>query len=82
MTNYLNFIQQLENNHEEKRLYFYPKIFDNKPVSGENWKDFSQDYSEDARGVNWLGALLPLLVVGLLLVFSSSLKFNKILPSE
>ena len=73
MTNYLNFIQQLETNHEEKRLYFYPKIFDNKPVSGENWKDFSQDYSEDARGVNWLGALLPLLVVSLLLVFWLSL---------
>jgi len=74
MSNYLNFIQQLETNHEEKRLYFYPKIFDNQAVSDENWMDFSQQYFEDTRGVNWLGALLPLFVLGLLLLFWASRK--------
>ena len=74
MTNYLNFIRQLETNHEEKRLYFYPKIFENQPVSDENRTDFSQQYFEDNRSVNWLGSLLPLLLLNLGLVFCASRK--------
>jgi ABC-2 type transport system permease protein len=38
--NNLNFWKALENFHEQKRLYFYPKIFAEMPVNQENWQQF------------------------------------------
>jgi len=70
MTNYLNFMDALEKFHEEKRLYFYPKIFDNTPIADENWASIELDYFQDSRRVNWW-TLLPLLVVNFLLVFTA-----------
>ncbi len=71
MSNYLNFIHQLELFYEEKRLYFYPKIFENVPVSTEDWEDFTLQYTQDTRTVNWLFSLLPLLILSLLMLLGA-----------
>lgn len=69
MTNYLSFMDALEKFHEKKRFYFYPKIFDNTPIADEDWASIELDYFQDSRRVNWW-ALLPLVVVSFLLVFT------------
>jgi len=68
MTNYLNFTNQLEAFHEAKRLYFYPKIFDNSPIADENWEAMKLAYYQDNRSVNWLRSLMPLVIWSLLLL--------------
>lgn len=62
MSNYLNFLDQLEAFHEEKRLYFYPKIFEDKPIEEENWAQFTVEYAEDDRGIEWFRMLLKLVL--------------------
>ncbi len=62
MTNYLDFLESLEQFHEEKRLYFYPKIFDNEPVKNENWDGFELSYYEDKRTARW-ETLIPLVLL-------------------
>ncbi|MEM0991396.1 MAG: DUF3526 domain-containing protein [Bacteroidota bacterium] len=69
MRNYLHFIEQLEAFHEDKRLYFYPKIFEETPIEEENWAQFTLEYAERDRKVEWFKQLLPLGLVSLLLVF-------------
>jgi len=68
MTNYLNFLNQLEAFHEAKRLYFYPKIFDDMPIGDENWADLKLGYYQDNREINWLKDLVPLIIWSLLLL--------------
>jgi len=68
MTNYLSFMDALEKFHEDKRLYYYPKIFDNAPIADEDWASIELDYFQDSRRVNWW-ALFPLVAANLLLVF-------------
>ena len=68
LTNYLNFLNQLEAFHEAKRLYFYPKIFDDLPIEDENWADLKLEYYQDNRKINWLKCLVPLMIWSLLLL--------------
>jgi ABC-2 type transport system permease protein len=77
MDNYLNFIEKLENFHEQKRLYFYPKIFTEAAVSDENWKKFGLEFYQEKPSINWLKMLLPLLIISILCVFWAKLKFSK-----
>ncbi|MFK7979439.1 MAG: DUF3526 domain-containing protein [Saprospiraceae bacterium] len=78
MTNYLNFMNALEQFHEAKRLYFYPKIFDNSPIAEEDWTSMSLDYFRDSRAVNWW-TLLPLVLIGLLLVFDGERRLSNVM---
>ena len=68
MTNYLNFLHHLEGFHETKRLYFYPKIFDNSPILDENWETMKLELYQDNRQINWLKSLIPLVLWSLLLL--------------
>ncbi|MEM9886802.1 MAG: DUF3526 domain-containing protein [Bacteroidota bacterium] len=68
MSNYLNFLNELEAFHEAKRLYFYPKIFEEVPIEEENWAQFRLETVENDQSVEWFGKLLPLVLGSLLLV--------------
>ena len=70
MTNYLNFMNSLEKGHEAKRLYFYPKVFENQPIDSENWEQHQLEYFRDDRRVNWW-SLLPLLIGNCLLLIGA-----------
>jgi ABC-2 type transport system permease protein len=78
MDNHLNFIKKLENFHEQKRLYFYPKIFTESPVNQENWKQFGLEYYQENVNINWLRLLLPLLVISFICITWSSKNFIKL----
>jgi ABC-2 type transport system permease protein len=77
MDNYLNFIEKLENFHEQKRLYFYPKIFNEAAVSNENWKRFGLEFYQEKPSNNWIKMLLPLvLTFVILLIISKKIATN------
>lgn len=77
MDNYLNFIEKLENFHEQKRLYFYPKIFNEAAVSYENWKRFGLEFYQEKPSNNWIKMLLPLvLTFVILLIISKKIATN------
>lgn len=75
MQNYLNFMNQIEDFHEAKRLYFYPRIFDDSPIEAENWEDFKLETYQDRRSVDWLASLLPLVILSFLLIFWANTKW-------
>lgn len=57
--NRLHFMQALEEFHEQKRLYFYPKIFSKTPVLNENWGKYTLVRSHQPLTIGWLSLLLP-----------------------
>lgn len=75
MENYLNFLEALENFHEEKRLYFYPKIFQN--ISNEDWTSFQLQYFEDQTESNWFFTLSPLILFCLLCAVWGEINFRR-----
>lgn len=77
LQNQLHFLEKLEAFHEQKRLYFYPKIFTNAPVTQENWKDFSVEYFHDKTASNWLKILLPVIAGSLICLFWAQVNFRK-----
>ena len=62
LQNQLDFMQALEKFHEEKRLYFYPKIFDEAASDTEKWDTHTLARYQQPTQVNWFISLLPLLV--------------------
>lgn len=67
LTNYLAYQDKLADFHAAKRLEFYPKVFEEQPISTVDWEEHGTEYFEDDRRVNWLGTLLPLLMASILL---------------
>ncbi|MFD2521078.1 DUF3526 domain-containing protein [Emticicia soli] len=77
MRNYLNFNEKLQEFHERKKLYFFPKMFSNVPILQENWKIFPLEYFQDKADVQWLRAILPLLIISMLCVLWAQKNFIK-----
>lgn len=67
MQNHLKFLDGTTEFHEKLRLYFYPKIFEKKPVAAEDWNKWQVEYFTEAPEMNWISLLMPLLVFSVLL---------------
>jgi ABC-2 type transport system permease protein len=76
--NYLSFLDSAARFHENKRLYFYPKIFDNTPVNQEDWNKIQVTTHTNVQPINWTALLLPLLISTALLLCLSSYHLRKI----
>jgi ABC-2 type transport system permease protein len=76
--NFMNYIEELEQFHKQKRLHFYPKIFTNSSTLEEDWHSFPIAKFQDKVDINWLKTILPfLLIIGLCLIISKT-NFSKI----
>lgn len=60
--NQLRFLDYTSGFHEKMRLYFYPKIFTNAPVSAERWTAFPVETFADATPISPVAVLGPLLL--------------------
>ncbi|MGF7217230.1 ABC-2 type transport system permease protein [Spirosoma lacussanchae] len=60
--NQLRFLDYTSRFHEKKRLYFYPKLINNAPVSAERWDAFPVETFTDRAPVGYVGVLAPLLL--------------------
>ncbi len=76
LKNYLNFLNHLEAWHEEKRLYFYPKIFESQSTDVENWGKFELIFFKDKRMFNWFAGLIPLVLGSLVLLLWARIKWS------
>lgn len=72
LEDYLHLLDAAVDFHEQTRLYFYPKIFENASTKTEDWSKFQAEFLESERSGNWLEMILPLMIViGLLGVWSA-----------
>ncbi|MDJ1484124.1 DUF3526 domain-containing protein [Cytophagaceae bacterium YF14B1] len=77
MANHLNFIEEVEKFHEQKRLYFYPKIFTDFAIADENWKAFPLAYFQDKVSVNWSLVLIPVFSICVICVVWAGVNFRR-----
>jgi ABC-2 type transport system permease protein len=71
LNNHLNFLDSTTRFHERLRLYFYPKIFEELPVSNVDWKNFDVDFFYEKLEFDTSLSVLPLLLPAVLLMFWS-----------
>lgn len=76
LTNYLLYTEALTQFHEDKRLYFYPKIFNNDPIADEDWSSIELEHFRDNRDANWT-ALMPLAFCMLSILIIAKIKWAK-----
>lgn len=77
IANYLEFIEALEIFHEQKRMYFYPKIFSDTPVASENWGVFNLEYFKNQPVINLYVVLLPYLIISILCILWANINFSR-----
>lgn len=59
----LHFLDSTARFHEKMRLHFYPKIFEDAPVSSENWQAFTTAFFTEHIRISWGALLLPSVVL-------------------
>jgi ABC-2 type transport system permease protein len=77
LTNQLEFWEAIEHFHEQKRLYFYPKIFNESIVLQENWYGHQMQYFSARSNINWMSSILPLFSLILFFCILVFLKLRK-----
>lgn len=63
MNEHLDFLEYLTKFHENLRLDFYPKIFENQEVNTINWQDYDIKFYEVKYNFSWLKLLMPTLLI-------------------
>lgn len=66
LNHHIGYWEALEAFHEEQRLYFYPRIFQNTAVADEDWDSFVLGQHQGEIQLNGLSAVWPLVVLSLL----------------
>lgn len=56
---HLQYLDSTARFHENLRLHFYPKIFNNSPVETEEWKNRVPEYFKLSNKVQWTTIILP-----------------------
>ncbi|GAB3222239.1 DUF3526 domain-containing protein [Algoriphagus aestuariicola] len=75
--NYLRYMESLEGFHEGKKNFFFPKIFEGKPVSEIDWPRFTLERFQDSQPVLWAKILGPFILALLLLLVWANRNFTK-----
>lgn len=68
LNHHIGYWEALEAFHEEKRLYFYPRIFQNTAVADEDWDSFVLEHHQGEIQLSGLSAIWPLILMSLLAI--------------
>lgn len=60
LSDHLGLLNKTNEFHEQLRLHFYPKIFDNTSVKDEDWNAFKPEHLVKQSNINWSMMVLPL----------------------
>lgn len=63
--------------HEKKRLHFYPRIFGDSAVAGEDWTRHQPEYFQAPNPVNWGLLITPFVLFMLMLYAVANFVFNR-----
>lgn len=77
LLDHLHFLQALKDFHENKRLFFYPKIFSNVDGHEVDWEQFRPEYFQLEYKVHWSQILVPLILAILLFAGGTYLNLRK-----
>lgn len=66
LNHHIGYWEALEAFHEEKRLYFYPRIFQNTAVADEDWDSFVLGHHQGEVQLSGWSAIWPLVLISLL----------------
>ena len=77
LQNQLLFLDSTARFHEKMRLHFYPKIFDQQPVSQENWAAFEVNFFRETTKTDWVRLLLPLFLFIVLIYGLTYVNFKR-----
>ncbi len=69
LNHHIKFLEETTKFHENIRLYFYPKIFDNISSSTINWTDFKPEKIKNTMKINVLSYLMPIALSCTILLF-------------
>lgn len=78
MENHLNYGAALQKFHEDKRLFFYPKIFSGAPSETINWNQQNVEKFSENEKVNLILLLLPYILIISILFILSQKKFRQL----
>lgn len=77
LSDYMHLLDRTTAFHERMRLHFYPRIFENASVKSEDWNAFKPEYVSHDNKVQWLQAVLPLMLLTAIISALAIIKFNK-----
>lgn len=60
--NHLLFLDSTQRFHEKLRLFFYPRIIEERAADNINWKSFTVEYFSYSQRVSWTQLMLPLII--------------------
>ncbi|MDC8005867.1 DUF3526 domain-containing protein [Aureisphaera galaxeae] len=69
MSQHMNYLDATDTFHEDLRLFFYPKIFEEKYADTINWDQFPPAYYEIQTNKGSLKILIPLFIASLVMIF-------------
>lgn len=78
MISHLEFLQALGKFHEDLRLGFYTKVFDEKSADSVNWEDHEAKFYTAKRSFSWFKLILPTLIITLIIGFIGRFNLRKI----
>lgn len=78
LKNYLDFLKSTEDFHEKVRLKFYPKIFEEKDVTKENWKWIKTEFFKDSNPIEWQKIFLMPMLLSCILLIIVNFNFRRI----
>ncbi|MBT1690482.1 DUF3526 domain-containing protein [Dawidia soli] len=82
LTDYMRLLDSATVFHEQTRLYFYPRIFENAPVKSEDWQRWTPAYLSPRQTVHWAPLALPLVAIILLLLGGTWIRSRKLYFGE
>jgi len=74
LTHQINFLNATTNFHEDLRLQFYPKVFENQKVSSINWNTFKPKFFESKNTFNLFRNTFYIILISLILIGVGLLK--------
>lgn len=77
LKNHLHFLEDTKGFHEKKRLFFYEKIFGNKPVNSIKWEAIRVEKFKDKTAYSWQLSIFPLLLISIILTIIAELRLRK-----
>jgi ABC-2 type transport system permease protein len=78
MVSHLEFLKALTEFHENLRLGFYSKIFDEKTADSVDWKNHEAKFYTQKRDFSWLQLMFPTLLITIIIGALGMIKIRKL----
>ncbi len=71
MSQQMDYLEATDTFHEKLRLFFYPKIFENKHANTVDWNQFTPEYHETRPNVSPIKSMMPIIISSIFMILIS-----------